>query len=240
MSNQGSGEHEAEQASSADHKPTKETRQQRQLAQFDYSRTVAFSDGVFAIAITLIVLTIDVPSRDQIDSDQLWGALADQADQFYAYVLSFAVIGLFWYRHHRFFAGLRVLDGRLIGLNLLYFAFIVFIPFATELLGEYNDNAIAVTIYAATVATVSLITTLMNHYASKHKLFDPKKVGSESGPGRAYIFYLIPGVFLFSIVLAWTISPVVAMYSWYLMFLITIVRRIQQRAERRAQADPRQ
>src|SRR3954447_15525455 len=96
-------------------------------------RLVAFTDGVFAIAITLLVLNFDEPNGPD---SQLLHQLTDQWPALLAYFLSFAVIGRFWIIHHRVFAVVRRLDGGLLTLNLLFLAFVVLIPFTTEVLGD--------------------------------------------------------------------------------------------------------
>lgn len=102
----------------------------------DLGRTIAFSDGVFAIAITLLVLSIDVP--DGFARKELSEFIRDEWPQFFAYFLSFAVIGRFWIGHHHVFSMLQDFDRRLIVLNLAYLSMIVLVPFPTELLGEYG------------------------------------------------------------------------------------------------------
>jgi uncharacterized membrane protein len=96
------------------------------------ARVEAFSDGVFAIAITLLVLTIAAPDRYQELAHQLldrWPALA-------AYVISFAVIGIMWTNHHSVLAHLKSVDRNLVYLNLLLLMTIAFLPYPTGVLGE--------------------------------------------------------------------------------------------------------
>ena len=128
----------------------------------DLGRTTAFSDGVFAIAITLLVLSIDVPGgladRDVADF------VGDEWPQFFAYFLSFAVIGRFWMSHHAQFAMLRTIDARLVVLNLVYLSFVCLIPFPTDLLGEYSESSVSVGLYALVIGIASLLGVLMVRY----------------------------------------------------------------------------
>ena len=103
-----------------------QTAKRRAENEIEFSRIVAFSDGVFAIAITLLVLNLGVP--EHIRHDDLWPVLREQGQDLFAYGLSFAVIGRFWVVHHRFFGDVTGFDGRLIALNLFYLAWIVLIP----------------------------------------------------------------------------------------------------------------
>ena len=100
----------------------------------EFSRLLAFSDGVFAIAMTLLVVGIAVPTlADGGDVGQLADALNDLVPNFTSFFISFTVIGRYWVAHHHFFSMLRRVDGRLIWVNLLYLAFIAFLPFPTAL-----------------------------------------------------------------------------------------------------------
>jgi len=112
----------------------------------EFARIVAFTDGVFAIAITLLVLSLEVPS--DLQASALHAFLIDSWPQLFAYFLSFAVIGRFWIGHHHVFSMLQDFDRRLIVLNLAYLSMIVLVPFPTELLGEYGGGSDAVVLYA--------------------------------------------------------------------------------------------
>jgi TMEM175 potassium channel family protein len=96
------------------------------------SRLEAFSDGVFAIAITLLVLTIAQPSNYR----HLGRQLADRWPSIAAYVVSFAVIGIMWLNHHSIFAHFARVDRALVYLNLLLLLTVVFIPYPTGIFGE--------------------------------------------------------------------------------------------------------
>jgi len=141
----------------------------------EFGRVLAFSDGVYAIAITLLVLSINVPSLSQSDSArELLDALGDRHPQIVSYLISFAVIGRYWLAHHQFFSRLRALDGGLIAWNLASLAVIAFLPFPTDILGNYFENPIAVVLYAATVAAISGLEVVMFNRAHKLDLLDPK------------------------------------------------------------------
>jgi uncharacterized membrane protein len=123
-----------------------------------------FSDGVFAIAITLLVLELPFP---RVYSDLLT-ALANHWPRFAAYALSFLGIGLAWVQHHAVFDQIRKVDRTILLLNLLFLAAIAFLPYPTTLLGDYikdTDNAsIAALIYSGAwiVATFAL-SMLLRH-----------------------------------------------------------------------------
>jgi uncharacterized membrane protein len=136
--------------------------QSREEGELEFARVVAFSDGVIAIAITLLVLTLDVPS---VPNGELAEALGDQWRQYLAFVLSFALIGRFWIVHHRAFSLLERFDGTLMLLNLCFLALIVVMPFATSLVADYEDDPVCIVVYGLTVGLASLMTWLMLRYS---------------------------------------------------------------------------
>jgi uncharacterized membrane protein len=134
--------------------------------EVEFSRIVAFSDGVFAIAITLLVLNLHVP--DHLAHGKTVGdALSDQGGNLFAYGLSFAVIARLWLVHHRFCGEITHFDSRLMGLNLLYLGFVVLVPFTSSVLGNHGNSSTAVIIYAADLALVNLVGTGMFIYAAR-------------------------------------------------------------------------
>lgn len=137
----------------------------------EFTRVLAFSDGLFAIAMTLLVVGITVPALDATgDETELARALSDLSPSFISFGISFFVIGRYWLAHHQFFSMLAAVDSRLIKINLVYLAFIAFLPFPTDLLGTYFDNAISVATYAVTVAAVSGLEVAMFHHARQARL----------------------------------------------------------------------
>ena len=183
---------------------------------FDYDRTVALSDGVFAIALTLLVLNIpQVP-----DEGDLWSQLDDLLPDLGAYALSFVVIAGMWRYHHIFFRELARIDARLTRLNLLYLGFIALIPFPTGLLADRGGEAPAVIVYAITLTAVTSLAASMELYAERRGLAAPRH--------RSFFEYAnVPGVFLLSIPIA-LLSPTVAIWSWLLLF---VTGRISDRME---------
>src|SRR4029078_11787527 len=100
----------------------------RDEAEVEFNRIVAFSDGVFAIAITLLVLALTFPPH----LSHLRRALLNNQDDFIAYAISFAVLGRYWLAHHRFFSSLERFDGRPMALNLLYLPCLPVVPFTSQ------------------------------------------------------------------------------------------------------------
>jgi uncharacterized membrane protein len=185
---------------------------QRQGNEIEFSRIVAFSDGVFSIAITLLVLNLGIASG--LESGEVADALWDQRESFLAFALSFAVIGRFWVVHHRFFGEVRAFDGRLIALNLLYLGSIVLIPFSSEVLGKDGGETAAVVFYAANLSAVVLIGRLMT--ADAHRAGLTSADASRQRESRIRSTY-IAAVFLLSIPVA-IVAPGIAPFMWLILF----------------------
>ena len=190
-----------------------QTVQRRAENEIEFGRIVAFSDGVFSIAITLLVLNLGIDkglTEARID-DALW----DLREDLLAYAISFAVIGRFWLVHHRFFAEVEAFDRRLIGLNLLYLGWIVLIPFSSEVLGEYGGETTAVVLYSVNLAVVVLLGLLMNVYARRRGL---TKVDDHTHRENQIRSVYIAAIFLLSVPLAF-VAPSLAPFLWLVLFL---------------------
>jgi uncharacterized membrane protein len=181
--------------------------------EVEFGRIVAFSDGVFSIAITLLVLNLGIDKG--LTEGQIDNALWDQREMFLSYAISFAVIGRFWLVHHRFFAEVQAFDARLIGLNLVYLGWIVLIPFSSEVLGEYGGKTTAVVIYSVNLAVVVLLGLLMSADARRRGLTRIDDCTHRENQIRATY---IAGIFLLSIPIA-LVAPNVAPWLWLVLFV---------------------
>ena len=136
--------------------------------QYSISRLVAFSDGVFGFAITLLITTIPFsleglppsPGTEQVEQHllSLWPYL-------YSYILSFYIIGYYWIIHHRILQQIIKTDSPLLWLNLTLLLFIVFLPVPTSFMSRYRDSAIITALYAAIQVLIWLAYVSMSWYA---------------------------------------------------------------------------
>ena len=124
---------------------------------------------MFAIAITLLVLSIPVPDCRARQVASSAERLRDVSPEIGAYLLSFAVIGRFWISHHALLGSIGKPDRRLAGLNLVYLAVIVFIPFPTELVGRYGNEFSAFAWYAVTISLAILASLAIQLYVIKQR-----------------------------------------------------------------------
>ena len=134
---------------------------------FDLDRTIALSDGIFAFALTLLVLSISVPqAADGGSSSELWTALKSRESELISYLISFAVIGSFWIRHHKFCGTLKAIDGPFLVINLFYLATIAFIPYPAQLLGDFGDST-AFAVYASAISISIIASFALAEYSTR-------------------------------------------------------------------------
>jgi len=132
----------------------------------EFERLLFFSDAVFAIAITLLIIDIRLPTLPDQPTDQdLLDGLREVLPSIVAYGLSFATIGLYWLAHWRRYRYLTGVNERLVALNLVLLGLIAFIPFPTAVIGEHGDLAAAVILYAITLSAAGLVGPLTWLYA---------------------------------------------------------------------------
>jgi uncharacterized membrane protein len=181
----------------------------------EFSRVLAFSDGVFAIAMTLLVVGIVVPTlTDGGDEGELLEAFDDLVPEVISFFISFAVIGRYWVAHHQFFRLVRAMDYGLVRINLLYLAFIAFLPFPTALLGDYFENAVSVATYALAIAILSGLEVLLFRHTQRAGLL------LREMPEPVYhwgiLTSLLPVAFFVLSVPVAFLSTVLAVVVWFL------------------------
>ena len=195
-------------------------------------RTLALSDGIFAIAMTLLAFQIQPPDLIGPEQAHLAQALADLSTRYYVYLLSFAVIGLFWMAHHRLFGYLDHIDEALTLLNLVVLAAMAALPFPSAVLGRYASQRAAVILYAASMAVTGTLMMVLWIVADRRGLLSPRASRAEINAGlwRGASTAIVFGL---SIPVA-VVSPSNALYCWLaipvLRFWPTARRRWAARA----------
>ena len=132
------------------------------------ARIEAFSDGVFAIAITLLVLELKVP-HELHDGQRLLDALIHQWPSYVAFLISFGTILILWVNHHRLFTLIRRSDNGLLMFNGLLLLTITIVPFPTALVAEYfrgNDSTTAAAVYSGLAASIAIAYNLLWRHAA--------------------------------------------------------------------------
>lgn len=175
---------------------------------FETGRLLALSDGVYAISLTLLVLSLEIP--DDVTAGGLGDALRDLRPQLFAYGLSVAVLGIFWLAHHRLFAAVERIDTTTLAVNLLYLALVAVLPFPTNVLGRFGDQRPAVVLYALAVGAASLADTALDVLVRRRAVLKPiERPADALGP----VALPVGIVFLATVPVAWW-NPDLARLLW--------------------------
>lgn len=185
---------------------------------FELDRIVAYSDGVFAIAMTLLVLTLDAPDLQGGGvNGQLRRYVRDQAPEFLGFALSFFIVARYWIAHHRLFQVVRRSTPTLVSLNLVVLFFVVLVPYPTELYGDYPETQTAAVLYAVALSVAGLSMAALTWYVVReHNLVDDAVTDSYITHSTARGLTL-PLLFLASIPVA-LVEPTAAPFVWLLVF----------------------
>jgi uncharacterized membrane protein len=132
-------------------------------------RLEALTDGIFAVAMTLLVIELKLPEHALVhDSLALAQGVVHLIPKFVAWVISFLVLAIFWFGHHRLFHHVRAVDAGLVWWNVLYLAFVSLMPFSSALAGEYGRMLFAQCFYSANMILLSLLSLQECRYVFRH------------------------------------------------------------------------
>lgn len=169
--------------------------------EFQLERLILFSDAVFAIAITLLVIEIkipEIPASEGVTENALLHKLAHLIPKFIGFLVSFLLIGQYWIVHHRMFGYVINFTDRLIWLNLLFLLAVALMPFSTGFYSEYVlENVMTpVIFYAANIAALGFLNFFMWRYISnpKHKLSE--NLGQPLARFFSYRALFVPCIFI--------------------------------------------
>jgi uncharacterized membrane protein len=207
--------------------------------EFQLERLILFSDAVFAIAITLLVIELKIPevhkdAAGKITDGALLHELGSMIGKFVGFIISFILIGLYWTIHHRMFGFVTSYNGKLLRLNLIFLFFIALMPFSTAFYSEYatalvrNQVRIPLVFYVMNFFCLGIMNYVMWRYISnqKHKLTEPPvdPVTLKLAKLRSLT---VPLVFLTMLPVAYFVHSLLAMY---MPMLIPVVIRIGRRS----------
>lgn len=177
----------------------------------EMGRVEAFSDGVLAIAITLLVLEIRVPPHAEGESISLLQQLADIWPSYLAYLVSFTVIGVMWINHHNMFRYIRRTNNAFMFLNNLLLMAITFLNFPTVLMAEYiNDPAnqqAAALVYSGTMLAIAILYNLLWRYVARNPHLLGKNVNSRAVEGITQSYRYGPLLYLAALLLVFINVP---------------------------------
>ena len=198
---------------------------EREGTGLEFDRVAFFTDAVYAIAFTLLVVEVGIPELaeglDTSSASNLYEALLDKGPVLGAFFLGCLVIGFYWAAHHRFMSRVQRADRRLVVLTVPYLAFVALLPFPTSMLGKYPGNPVSVIAFALNMAAVSTMEAVLLWHCGKAKLL------SQTWPPAvlrwAVLMSLSPVLaFLVSIPVAF-ISTWLALACWGLTMPVQVV-----------------
>lgn len=175
---------------------------------------ISFSDAVFAFAITLMALSIDIPDLPlNLSQSELLQRLDDFYPQFEDYIISFAVIGIFWISYHQVFNHIKGSHISMVYLNLLFLLFITLLSLTTTFVINYASYQIPYIIYCIVVIMTSSLLVLIWWYATKDYRLVDKGMHPLFIKGTFFALLVIPIIFSISIVISF-IDLDIAQYFW--------------------------
>lgn len=183
-------------------------------------RIEALTDGIFAIAMTILVLNIDIPDKEMVDRIGLLKALMSHANQFYSYFLSFWLLGIFWIIQHRQMNMLKKTNQTHIWINIIMLMFICLIPFSSSLQPDYGFETTAAAVFSLNMLIIGFINLLNWTYATKNNRLvipDFQDKRRQRGIRNVCIFILI-------CIVALAASFIIPDYSGLTYLLIPVIK----------------
>lgn len=188
-------------------------------------RLEAFSDGVFAIVITLLILDIRIPI---VEPTLLGTALVNILPQLLTYILSFFVVGLYWHLHHQVATEIKRIDGAFIWFNLVWLLFVSILPFPTALLGRYPLQPIPLTIYGINLILVNVTGFVILVYFQRRPKLRFTPMSAAELRAIAPIYVIVNSLYAVAIAVAW-FFPWLS-YGIYIFVLMWVTARSIRRA----------
>jgi uncharacterized membrane protein len=187
-------------------------------------RLEAFTDGVYAIVITLLILDIRIP---QVQPAALGSALLAMLPQVFTYILSFFVVGLYWFANHRVSHQVKQIDGTLIWLNLIWLLFVSVMPFPTSLLGRYPLQPIPIAIYGIDLILTNVTGFFITMYLKHHPELTVTPISSAVLRSQIPVYVISNGIYVLAICLSWIVPWIsYALYALVLAWLMVRYARI--------------
>jgi uncharacterized membrane protein len=189
---------------------------------FEAGRIGALSDGVFAIAMTLLVLDLKLPELGQgLDFEAFSTALIEQGPRFLSWLISFAILCRLWISQHALLAGAEQRSRSFVGWTFLFLGAVAFIPFPTSLLSEHRDQPLSVVIFSVTLAVAGFALLGMHRDVIRRQ---PARDGAASGHERPAIVLLATA--LVAVIMA-LFMPILGFLVWVIFpFVAIVVERV--------------
>lgn len=195
----------------------------RENAGLEFDRVANFSDGVYAIAMTLLVFDLRVPPHLAKDASlgEMLRSLTGIESGAFGFFLGFVLLGRYWMAHHDFFRALRSVDTRLIGLNLVYLAMVAFMPFPISMISHFEANGFSFALFALSMAAISLLEAILFYYAARSGHIRAR-LSEESVRHEMFTACAPVAVMILSLPLAAFWNTTAALTSWFLVWPIGV------------------
>jgi uncharacterized membrane protein len=187
------------------------------------SRLEAFTDGVYAIAITLLVLDIRLP--EGTNAANLGAQLLHVLPSLGTFLLSFVIIGLYWSYHHSASRNFKKIDNRVVWLNFANLLFICLLPFTASLFGKYIFDSWAGVLYGANLILINMTGQTMMWYLSRHANLAIDSYDASQQPTQSRFGRKVNIIYIVAIVLAFFV-PQVSIYLYAAMAVYLVSRAI--------------
>jgi uncharacterized membrane protein len=160
-----------------------------------HERLHALTDGIFAIAMTLLVFNLHVPVVNPNSTSAVWHALTQLTPSFLSFILSFAVLFTYWRGHNFVVSNLaQNIDVPLTNYNAFFLLLVVLVPFSAEFLGRYHDSEIAIVLYGVNIIAISSTLIFMRNYIIKADNIENNPAWTDEGHRNSFIRMAVPSV----------------------------------------------
>lgn len=199
---------------------------------FRPDRLLALSDGVFGVAITLLVIDLQLPPLPADGGDAaLLRALLAMGPKLLLFAFTFVVVGMTWLGHHRKFSYIHQIDGRLLWINLLYLMALCLVPFASSVLSEHGSR-FAFVLYAAVMTLIEMLSAGLSAYG----LREPFLTGPDLQPSLRQDMILSPLLTgaIFALAAGMALGNLVTIAHWTLLMIVPVMAFFGSRTRKRA------
>jgi uncharacterized membrane protein len=186
------------------------------------TRLETFSDGVFAIITTLLILEIRVPHLSGLTPAAVLLALKPVLPKFIGFTVTFFTIAIFWVNHHHFYNHIRHIDWKLLWMNVLFLFWLCILPFTTAFIGDYSDSGMVVAIYSINMFFCGSSFTFMGYYAFLHANLSTKELTRKQMQKELFKGVIGAGVYLATTGIAFVWRPVALVILFMIPLLFVV------------------
>ena len=196
-------------------------------------RSDALTDGVFAVAMTLLVIDLKLPEHSLIhNADDLAQALVSLLPKAISWFISFGVLAFFWFGHQRAFSQVRSADGKLVALNIGQLAFVSMMPFSAALVGEHGRALVSQIVYSLNMAALATLAWLTWRYIYRHPELSRVALPAATYRGARFRLFGLMLISAVAVALQYAIPTLGSIAFVLMMVIMPISRRIERGGER--------